>query len=276
MDFTVILDISSVIWSEEDFQNNTDKYYELIYNLSDLLERIEKEKSQLLLRNELLDEIIDGFPFDKFEINKQFSDFGRNVFASLIKFGERMVIYPEQTMPNIESVPNLIKPHYNKNTQNELKILISRIHEKIDINNVYFTFAHLWEGEDKWLATTNEETELFEHETIITDKDSDLETFLKKFTKVFDHNKKHDRVTGHSSHGGDPVFLLSCYDGKNKEVPQALLDAAFIYEEGIYGFDEANDVYVIFRAHRPTLYHAYDEPDRNQIPDKVKKHFNKW
>lgn len=316
MEFKTVLDISSIIWDKNDFGDNKHQYYKLTVGISTLLEKLEKEQSIILLRDELLDEMLNGFPFDA--LPNEFHDFGRIVYSFLGKIGNSIQQYPISSILNIESIPNLIKPHYNPNTQNEIGYLISHIHKDSKSKSVYFTFEYLWEKDNVLRTEVNgrntKEYETIiadkgshlddfflkkkpavlrtevngkntkEYETIIVDKESELDVFFVKLKPVFEHNSKHDRTLyndrGHwqeSNDKGDFVSRLSCYNGSDNKRPQEVLDKRFPEKIGgcYIGYDNENEVYVMFRLHIDNKYHGYDEYDLNKIPLKVKRHFNK-
>ncbi len=262
MEFNTVLDISSIIWNKEDYNSNTNEYYKLIYSVSTLLEKLKESKSKILLRDELLDEMINGFPFDK--LPNKFHTFGEIVYLFLGKIGCKFITYSNSTVTDIISIPNQIKEYYNNKTKNEVRSLIFKIHSD-DFKSVYFTFKYLWEGDENLKTTINGEDSK-EYETIISDKKNDLNDFFSKIEPRFEHNPKHDRIKS-----GTFKASLSCYNGTNTKIPQKLLDTSIKINETRYNYDSSNDVWVVFRCHLDNIYHGYDENDSNKIPNIVRK-----
>ncbi|MCD4743453.1 MAG: hypothetical protein K8R67_13370 [Desulfobacteraceae bacterium] len=260
MEFNTVLDISSIIWNKEDYNSNTNEYYKLIYSVSMLLEKLKESKSKILLRDELLGEMINGFPFDR--LPNKFHAFGEIVYLFLGKIGSEFITYSDSTVTDIVSIPNQIKEYYNDKTKNEVRYLILKIHSD-DFKSVYFTFEYLWEGTDNLTTQIGEESK--EYKTIISDKENDLNDFFGQIKPTFEHNPKHDRIKS-----GTYEASLSCFDGTDTEVPQMLLNNS-INSNGIYyNFDSLNDVWVVFRCHLDNKYHGYDENDPNKIPKIVR------
>jgi len=261
MEFNTVIDISSIIWNKEDYNSNMNEYYKLIYSVSMLLEKLKKSKSKILLRDELLGEMINGFPFDR--LPNEFHTFGDIVYLFLGKIGSEFITYSDSTVTDIISIPNQIKEYYNDITKNEVMYLIFKIHSD-DFKSVYFTFEYLWEGLDNLRTKTGKDFK--EYETIISDKENDLNDFFAKIEPIFEHNPKHDRIKS-----GNYEASLSCYDGTNTELPQKLLDNSIEINEIRYNYDSLNDVWVVFRCHLDNMYHGYDENNSNKIPNIVRE-----
>lgn len=286
MDFQIVLDVSSVIWDEADFNDNKHHYYKLLDGLSRLLFRFEKENPQFLLRQELLDKMISHFPFK--DISNEFWAIGEQVYSFLGK-AKIMKTYPTVAIPDIESIPDLIKPHYNVDTQSEIKLLLSKMHSDEELQSVYFTFEYFWGDYDRLMTSVSEDSK--EYETIISDKKNkneiyEFDAFFEKFKLIFEHHSKHNKSPKRSKEAwlkADDkkgfVSQLTCYDGNNDK-PQVILDSAIKLGEKYYGYDEENQVWVVFqRTHNDkNIWHGYDEYNENdhkKIPPEIKKHFNK-
>lgn len=282
MNFNVVLDISSIIWDKIDYDANTHQYYSLVNSVSMLFEKLEKEKPKILLRNELLEEMITGFPFNK--IPNDFWAIGYQVYSFLGNIGSSIITYPEHIIPDIVSIPNLIKAHYNDTTINEVNYLISKIHIDSESQNVYFTFEYLWDGVDKLKTKVGEI--IHEYETIVSDKEKQLEEFFAKFKPIFKHNSKHDKTPYSTRERWKEakdkdgfVSQLSCYNYGDNKKAQELLDKRYNKSYGnefFYSYDDENKVYVIFRKTESNIYHGYDEYNIERIPNEIKKEFNVW
>jgi len=285
MDFHTVLDISAIIWDKDDYNSvNRRQYYGLMNSTLNLLDKLKKEQPKILIREELLNELINNFPFD--ELPDNFYAFGISVYDFLSTTGSNIITYPDKVTSGIISIPDLVKPHYNETTKKEVNYLISKIHADTETDNVYFTFQYLWDdNEDKLKTQVSEDVK--DYETIVCDKlvkpNSELtvlDSFFAKFKPIFEHNPKHDK-TGYNSReyweiaedkdGFDSQ--LSCYNGKDNLKPQELLDNGKKYEDCYYNYD--NGEWVIFRCHLDNKYHGYDEYNPHRIPNEVRKHFNK-
>ncbi len=278
MNFNTVLDISSIIWDKTDFEVNMDKYYKLVNGISTLFDKLEKENPKILLRNELLDEMINDFPFDS--LPNHFYDFGKVVYSFLGNVGSNMITYSDQIISDIVSIPDLIKAHYNDTTKNEVNYLIAKIHTDSESQNVYFTFEYLWNGVDKLKTEVGEDAK--EYETIISDNENELEDFFTKFKSIFEHNHRHDKTIYNTKEKWEEaedrdgfVSRLSCYNEEDDVITQELLDNGLKSGECYYNYDSINEVWVVFRCHLDNKYHGYDENNPEKIPNKVRKHFNK-
>lgn len=108
----VVLDVSSVIWDQTDYNDNEHEYYLLADGVTDFFEKLEKEKPKVLLSSTLNNELMAGFPFGK---PPHFgSDFERQTLSFLSKV--ETVEFPPRATDDIESIPNLIKNHFNCST----------------------------------------------------------------------------------------------------------------------------------------------------------------
>ena len=281
MEFHTVLDISSIIWNKVDYNTNTNEYYQLRNAILVLLEKLEREKPKILLRDELLVEMTNGFPF--YKLPEEFYAFGHSVYSFLSNIGSELITYSDSTIANIISIPNQIKNHYNDNTKDEANYLISKIHSDDESESVYFTFKHLWNGNDK--LKTSVGTDSIEYETIISDRGTELDDFFAKIKPVFEHHSKHDQTEHNTKEKWKEsddktgfISRLSCYNGNDKIEPQRLLDIRYPNKIGncYYSYDITNEVYVTFRFTESNIYHAYDEYNIEKIPEKVRQHFNKW
>lgn len=278
MDFYTVLDISAIIWDREDYNSaNRHQYYSLVNSVLKLLDKLKKEQPKILLRKELLSELINNFPSD--ELPHNFYEFSIGIYDFLGIIGSNVITYPDNMVPDLMSIPDLVKPHYNETTKNEVYYLISAIHTDDETENVYFTFQYLWDDDEDKLKTQVEDNSK-EYETIICDNGTQLKDFFNKFKPVFEHNPKHDKTPYNDKAAWESsdsksgfISRLSCYNGTDNDRPQELLNSAVKYENIYINYD--GEHWVIFRCHLDNKYHGYDEYDSNQIPEEVKKQFNK-
>jgi len=292
MNFHTVLDVSAIIWDKDDYNSaNRHQYYGLMNSTLNLLDKLKKEQPKILIREELLAELINNFPFD--ELPDNFYEFGISVYDFLSTTGSNIISYPDNIIPDITSIPDILKPHYNETTKNEIYYLISAIHTDAETQNIYFTFQYLWDdGEDKLKTKIGKEAKGYE--TIICDKPikpndelTELDNFFAKFKPIFKHHadkhfkspKKNREAWEKCEDKSKFESQLSCYNGDDDPTPQELLDSAFKLGKKYYKYDECNKVWVTFQSENPKIasgpYHGYDEYDENKIPNEVRKHFNK-
>ncbi len=275
----VVLDVSSIIWDEEDYNSHTYEYYILAESISSLFDKLEKEKSKVLISSELLDEMMANFPYGKMPYKNSDFEWQALNFLNRIDVTE----YSDSVISNIVSYPNLIKSYFNQSTKDEILYLISKIHSDEESENIYFTFEYLWIGNNKLRTETGENSK--EYETIISDKGNDLDNFFAKLKPTFDHNKKHDCESHKTRAAWEKcdtkkkfVSQLSSFKEKDNYKPQRILNKAIKSGSNYIGYDEENEGWVIFTCHKDNLYHGYneyDDQDPEKIPYKVRKPFNK-
>lgn len=277
--FNSVIDISSIIWSKDDFEANRSNYYDLIAGVSSLLERLNINKQKVLLRNELISQMIEGFPCNK--LPNKFYDFEKIVYTFLANSGSNCISYKDIDN-NIVSAPNLVKTHFKDETQIEISYLISKIHSEHESVSKYFTFNYLWNGEDKLKTETDDKTNIYE--TIVVDKDNELDDFFAKFKLFFKHKSpKHDcsehknrEAWKNNNNNSNFKSQLSCFCDKKKGIVQKIFDKRCrkCFGDMYYGYDEIHNVYVVFRITLNNEFHAYDEYDIERVPKEVKQHFN--
>jgi hypothetical protein len=268
MEYFAVIDISSFIWCKSDFDSNTTKYYELMLNMPNLFEYLKKNNSPVLLKEGLYYQIVENFPYHIAE--KGFYDFQKMTFSFLSNLGSNMIIYSENDDVTIVSVPNLVKKHFNKDTHQEVRYLITRIHSKREPENKLFSFEYIWNYKGNLSTTKGGDT--FEHETILSDEEHALENFFAKYKRRFVHNPKHDKYKS-----GGKISPLSCYNEREMDTTkaQSLLDGGVLVDGSYYNFDTENNVWVVFYLTEKREYHGFDENDRSSIPEEVKRKINK-
>ncbi len=277
----IIIDVSSLIWDESDYQANQHNYYHLVDGITYFFAKIENEKFPVLLSGNLRDQLMANFPFGKPPY------YGGDFESQTLRFLSKVQTceYPSDSIPNLISIPNIVRNYFNEEVKQEIRFLISKIHVDNESENVYFTFEYLWEGEEK-LITRGDESDK-EYETIISDRDKELDDFFEKIKPVFEHNPKHDKSPNKDKNAWEQsdnklgfISQLSCYNGQDNNRPQEILDKRYPEKFGgrYIGYDIDNEVFVVFRCHKDNKYHGYDEYNDNnpeKVPPKVKEHFNK-
>ncbi|MCD4820328.1 MAG: hypothetical protein K8S23_16745 [Candidatus Cloacimonetes bacterium] len=271
IEYNAVLDLSAVIWNQDEFDMNSYQYYKVLLGFSSLLSNLSTEN--VLMRKELSNQLMYCFPFKEIKnlkkYDNKFWDIGRLIYSFIGKINNESKIYSPNCTPNINSKPAVIKQYYNDIVKLEICYLLSKIHSEKETKSVYFTFEFLWNGNDKLKTETKDKVNTYK--TIISDRGSELRDFFAKFKPVFEHHTKHTRIKS-----GEYESSLSCFDGKDKTIPQKLLENGIKSGKCYYNYDLGNEVYVIFRYHMGNKYHGYDERNPDKIPKQVKKHFNIW
>jgi len=270
MKYKSVIDISSIIWNPEDYDSNTPEYFKLKGSIVTLIKSFKSEKPFIVLRTELLYELINGFPFNKMPNN--FHEFGNIVYDFLASIPKsNRIIFAGKTF-DISSLPDIVRAYFNDNTQLEANYLITYLHTDREVPNVYFTFQYLHGSSDALTTFPNSNKSAKEViETILSDDAVRLETFFKKYKRIFEHNPKHH--AGHEQ--GDYVSPLSCLKGDNPSVAQKYLEEGISDGSRYYNFDLENNVYVVFLPTQDNIYHGHDEMDRNKIPSSIRRQFNR-
>jgi len=268
MKYLAFVDLSSFIWSENDFKASPNKYYEVVQGMPELFNQLKINKSFVLLRQELFRQIQLEFPYKITE--KKFYDFQKMTLTFLSKLGSKMIVYSNTSNINITSNPNLEKNYYSQTTNEEIRYLITRIHSETNPANILFTFKKLW-NHDGDLSTCNQNISI-KHKTIYSDDKKELEKLFLKYKNIFEHNPKHSKYKA-----GQYESHLSCYNDRKKDTTKAqkLLDEAFQYGNAFYNFDLKNNVMVVFRRHEGNKYHGFNHNNPETLPSDVRKKFSK-
>lgn len=270
MKYKSVIDISSIIWNPEDYDSNTAEYFRLKESVMSLIKSFKSEKPFIVLRTELLYELINGFPFNKMPTN--FHEFGNIVYDFLASIPQSNRIIFAGHKSEISSLPDIVKAYFNDNTQLEANYLITYLHTDREVPNVYFTFQYLHGSSDALTTFPNSiKSSKVITETILSDDVERLETFFRKYKRIFEHNPKHH--TGHEQ--GDYVSPLSCFKDDNPSVPQKYLEEGILDGSRYYNFDLENNVYVVFLPTKDNIYHGHDETNRNKIPPSIRSRFNR-
>jgi hypothetical protein len=270
MEYIAVIDLSSFIWDQTDFDTNKNNYYMLMQSLPNLYTKIEENKTQVLLRTELYNQILSNFPYSN--IPHENYDFLVLTLNFLTGLGSRADDYSDSDIKSISSNPDISRQYYNYTLKTEIRYLISRLHSIRTPLSKYFTFDYLWNSKENLKTTNSIGPDSYEIETIRYDNQVKLDAFFQKYRRVFEHNPKHNQFKTGSS-----ISPLSCYNERigNKDQAQLLLDDAEQFSDLFYNFDTLNDVYVIFRNTNNNIYHGYNEQNENNIPVEIRRKFNK-
>ncbi|MDR1973924.1 MAG: hypothetical protein LBQ31_04530 [Bacteroidales bacterium] len=269
MEAKVVLDISAIVWDENDFNTNQYSYYTLKSEVFLFIQAFENcNNLKFVAREELLNNIRVLFPYKTCNEHKMF-DFQRLVLQFLAT--KRNVSYRAITSA-INSFPNICFQYFSDDLQTEIGYLITEIHNSAD-EHVFCTFSTRWQNNPD-LQTKNNISKT--HKTIIHEntKSTVKDFYLNNIRKVFEHNSKHDRIKGRREEDDKWIYPLTCFDGKNLSIPQNLLDNATQYGNDFYNYDDANQTFVCFKSHLDNKYHGYDEDIKN-VPQKIREEFHK-
>lgn len=264
-----VIDVSAILWNPEEFDHNLVKYYQIGGSLSSLMDRLVREDVIYLLRDELLQELFNGFPLN--DLPSDFSDLGIAVYDFLSKIGDRIVTY-ESKAGKIKSVPDLVKKHYSESVRTEMSYLLRKIHSK-EVYIAYFTHTLLHGCTDSLQTVGDRRSK--EHDTVFFDEEETVERYFLQFKRIYRPSPKHkyDPKQEHTRKGVS-IAHISCSD----EEAQELLNTA-ICEKGkedcYYNYDLKHEVYVVFPQELNNIFHGYDEQNIYQIPAVIRKHFNR-
>lgn len=264
------IDISTFIWCEQDFKNNTIQYYKLLGSISSVYSKIKELRLSVLFRSDLQDLIWAEFPYNLARnINP---DFEISTLKFLTETFSNWIIYHENNDILLTTVPDLRKPHLNCIAKIEFNSQMSYILNN-EANYKFISFSYFY-THDKNLLITREDKQK-EIETLIYTTDIEVIKFFDNYKIKFEHNPKHTNRVRFVE--GEKVSPFTCFhqkDGLNKA--QKLLEEALMFQDDYYNFDVDNGVFVKFVLTIDLTYHGFDLSDENNIvPNEVKKKFNK-
>jgi len=266
----IVLDISSLVWDENDFYTNQTQYYSLTSEFIVFLQAFESCNQLLFVaRNEMLNEIRGQFPYS-IPNSAQLITFKRRALQFLSN--KRFVSYNINNQ-SINSIPDICHDYFSDTLRLEVKYLLSEIHSAG--NYIFCTFSSRWNTTDK-LKTASSTTK--EHQTVIHgDGNQTIQDFYNTtFRNIFEHNYKHDSNKGVYYEGAEKVNPLSCYNERlaDTTVPQNLLDNAIKFNDEFYNYDTVNQTFVCFKNHQNNKYYGYDE-DIKKVTPQIKNTFHK-
>lgn len=265
MSYVAVLDASSLVWDRADFETNTDQYFELKAELIQFIDKVESERPNILLRAELLNQMLMGFPYD--QMPSSFAPFKNIVYGFLGKIGSELIQYNADESLSVTANPQVIKEHFAEEMVQEMKYLLNEMHSNGDRQPVYFTFKYLW-GKNGDLKTVGDSTGEKEYVTIVSDEAS-LNKHFGQLKKVFCHSSKHHI----GNEQGDYVSPLTCYKNNDATLAQKYLDESMQLGRKHFAYDEVNGVYIVFFCTVNNEYHGHDEINLNKIPAKVRMKF---
>ncbi|MBI2274727.1 MAG: hypothetical protein HYU70_13090 [Bacteroidetes bacterium] len=268
MSYTAAIDASCFIWDQQDYQANTFQYLDLTDKLTTFIDIVAKEKSMIVIREELVNELVNGFPLVL--LPDHFYEFGSKVYTFLAGIPPARFIMYAPNNTGVVSSPDIVKAHFNADTQQEVSYVLTYLHNKpANPASYYFTYEYIYGSNNDLETKTKKKTNTCS--TVFFDDEQTLKNFFLQFKKIFEHNPKHHN----GKQPGDKASPFRCYDGKNTAIPQDYLDRSFFDNNRYYFFDVIHEVYVVFFNHEQNKYHGHEESDLTKIPHRVRQHFNR-
>jgi hypothetical protein len=271
MNFLAVVDTSAFIWDRYGFERDASIYYELTEDLMTFIEVFRNERPKIILRKELLEEMINGFPCDIVQGITNFRDLCTSIYLFLGNLNE-IIEFEGLITDALTSIPNIAYDYYNNTVKREIKYLISEMHSTHE-TVIYFTFKSIWQS-DVQLQTQLNYSLAKSYETIIH-SGNEIINFFSRFKPLFEHNPKHKKHS-YIAENGEEVSPFSCFFGRDKSLPQKLLSTA-VKDEGsnkYYNYDDTNGTFVCFYAHTANKYHGFDIKLEN-VPRAIRKKFHK-
>jgi hypothetical protein len=271
MNFTAAIDISTFIWCKDDFEANTPKYYPFLGSISFVYDKIKELRLPVLFREELKNLIWTEFPYNQARpINP---DFETSTLNFLIDTFSSWVKYDEVINLNIESIPLLVRPHFNDSSKYETQSQVNHLFTSEE-SHKFITYRCFYNHDNNLLLKSNDEQK--EIDTLCYSSEVEINQFFDQFKIKFEHHKKHGKVAYYDNERKEDVSPFSCYHNQGETAAQKLLDEAHLLNGHYYNFDLENNVFVRFIKTRELIYHGHDLLDvGNNIPNAVKKKFHK-
>jgi hypothetical protein len=269
MNNTVVIDISTFIWSQEDFEQDPKKYFQLIQLVPTLYRQITNYKLPILFRKELFDVIQGEFPYS---ISNNISkDFAKITMSFISKSISRWVKFESLPQLTIKTEPELLKKYFSQTVKVEFLGQVGHLYtssSKYPYN--YIIYNDFFKSKRNLLIKKNGKTK--EIETLLYSSEGEILIFFDRFKLKFKHNPKHDKYKA-----GGIISPLSCYNERIPDIGyvEKLLNGAYLFDEDYYNFDLINNVYVVFVSSNDNTFHGFDLSDDGKIPHKVKETFKK-
>src|SRR5438552_11508483 len=108
MDFYAVIETSAFIWDTAILLQDSRPYRILAENLVNFMEVFDREKPQILLRRNLLYEMMAGFPCEMAHGLPNFSDLSNAIYRFLSFIGYEMIEFSGNILHGIYSNPNIV------------------------------------------------------------------------------------------------------------------------------------------------------------------------
>lgn len=270
MSFTATIDISTFIWSEDDFNSNKNQYITLKNLVPNIYSQIKELQLPILLRQELYESIMNEFPYNM--VKEIGYDFQRLTMEFLTDTFLNWVLYEENSDNTITSIPVLVKSHFTENVRIETQSQVSHLfYNGKNPEHKFITYDYFFNQKDNLVLDKLGNIATFE--TFQYNSEEAIIQFFENHKIKFKHNPKHDNYKS-----GGNISPLSCYNeriGDNTKA-QNLFEKAYKIDNDFFYFDEENNVYVKFVSSNDGTYHGFDISDeKSNVPSQIKSKFNK-
>ncbi|MFC3746803.1 hypothetical protein [Paenibacillus sp. GCM10012306] len=263
MNYIVALDPQCIIWEENDYTSDPVKYSQLSVELLDFMDMIESIDNKLVLSTVIQNQLEYYFPH-----LDQNSDISRAIFRFLSRVSDNIIDCHNEALPGIISSPEVINYTLDTEVQSEMKKLLSYMHEykneekEREIEDIVF-FTIYNHNSQSLKIFYREKQNLVS----ILNNSGELEDLLKRSSRKFEMNPKHDPTVGWGSPLSVGVtqaqkMLNDAIASKKKETSQAL-----------YYYDFEKKVTIVFRPHTNNTYHGYENNDTESLPSDIRKEF---
>lgn len=267
MNFTAILDISTFVWNQGDFNINKHIYYELIDLAPVIYQQVRDNRVPILLREKLYSLLMSDFPYQNInEINTDYCTLTLSFLTSTEWFP-----YEDGETSSVSINPNIVKDHFSDGLKKESdsQMLHLCVNEASGYKFLAYNYFH--NHTENLLITT--QTNPIEIDSLWYQSENDVVKFFEKYKIKFKHNPKHDQYKA-----GGKVSPLSCYNERLGDATKAqnLLGTSYPLGNDYYNYDAENGVYVRFVDSNDGTYHGFDVSDEGgKIPHEIKNKFNK-
>lgn len=258
MSFLAVLDPYVMVWDREDFLRDSTKYYLLASDLMGLLEILEEINPELLLRQQMIDEIVDNFPaYELVNTFPQLKDVNFAFYSFISKANRKSVQFQPTQNVNIQFSPNLIKQYISQSFKNEILYLLTEMYNNCN-EAVFFTLERIWEGGSYLEILSEDYIKLF---TVIKNiKETD--DYLNSSRNKFEENPKHRELGGWDTKLKTPIHIvISLLDDAVEGVGES---------KALFNYCNSDEQFIIFRPHEHHKYHAYPA-EVNEVPALVRK-----
>jgi len=270
MNFTAAIDMSTFIWSNNDFNTRRHNYYHLIKMMPAMFEQIEKAKTPLLFRQDLYHLIMAEFPYAM--ANTISRDFERLTMSFLINTVSNWRLYSEVEMESTSTSPTIIKTYYSQGVIDEVQCQIDHIYYNNNPVHKFITYHYFYNSNNN-LAIFDTQNNVNSIDTLCYNSEEDIIKFFDDHKIKFEHNPKHNAYKT-----GGKVSPLSCYNERLGDITNAqeLLSSAILLDGDYFNYDSDNEVYVVFVGTSERVFHGFDLSDEGEnIPPSIKAKFNK-
>lgn len=275
-----LLDFESLVWDKAAFQHSKQKYYVLLATLPRLFTRLRSSKTIVVFSPRLLGEIWGSFPFAEMKPNEPEYERMRDFHsATLGFFGAAQIEYIVGNAgdPYATAEPEIKKDHFSASADSELDRIITEISEIGSGCVTFFSLLSIWPGGEDEISITRTSNPEVKIEVVLGDQDEVLDEYFERKMNVFDEEYKEHIKPEFIQAKNPKKSRLSCYDGKNVNRCQELLDRAISSGDCFYNFD--GERWVVFRrsfggepcyrGNNP--YHGHDVNDENDIPPDIRE-----